>query len=331
MLPKKLKRIVLVFVGLITAVLIIEGLLRFVGWSFLYLQERQNKAPILSTNAQQNQAGDTRLNRIEGNEIIILCIGESTTAFFFENSWPSQLQRILNNLQDEKTFRVINKGIPSITTNEVSTNLPKYLDEYKPHFVLGMLGINDKEGWGFEYVEEEAGKEEEVGKAPLDQSRWITLAHHFRTYDLIKWIATGIKTRITEETESVAPANVGEKNDNEEKLRVYNLVHPNVTHLHPQTIRNLNDMVNLTKDRGVNFVFVQYALRKIDILKNVIERDVFYISNYEIITDLLTQYSYDDLFTDAVGGNFGHATTFGNRIIADNVARHLLNLLNSQE
>jgi len=321
MLPENIKRVVLVFVGLITVVLMVEGLLRFLGWGFLYLQERQNKAPILSTNAQQNQTGDTRLNRIEEDEIIILCIGESTTQFFFKNSWPSQLQRILNNLQDEKTFRVINKGLPGITTNDVSTNLPKYLDEYQPHFVLGMLGINDF------FVPKELLSEE----APLDESRWETLAHQFRTYGLIKWIAIGIKTGITEETKSVAPASVEEKNDNEERLRVYNLVHPNVTHLHPQTIRNLNNMVNITKDRGANFVFVQYALRKIDILKNVIEREVFYISNYEKFTDLLTQYSYDDLFTDAFGGNFGHATTFGNRIIADNVARHLLKILNSQE
>ena len=85
-------------------------------------------------------------------------------------------------------------------------------------------------------------------------------------------------------------------------------------------------MVNLTTERGINFVFVQYALRKTDILRNVIEGNVFYISNYEIFSVLLTKYDYSDLFVDKFAKDFGHATTFGNRIIADNVAQQLLKL-----
>ena len=35
--------------------------------------------------------------------------------------------------------------------------------------------------------------------------------------------------------------------------------------------------------------------------------------------------NYDDLFTDRFAGDFGHATKKGNRLIAENVAKHILN------
>ena len=43
--------------------------------------------------------------------------------------------------------------------------------------------------------------------------------------------------------------------------------------------------------------------------------------------DLQNQYQYDDLFSDDFGGNFGHATVLGNRILANNIARELMNML----
>ena len=38
---------------------------------------------------------------VSEKNLVILCIGESTTGLGGGNSWPSQLQRILNNIQDE--------------------------------------------------------------------------------------------------------------------------------------------------------------------------------------------------------------------------------------
>ena len=47
--------------------------------------------------------------------------------------------------------------------------------------------------------------------------------------------------------------------------------------------------------------------------------------------NLLTQYDLKDLFYDSFAGDFGHATTFGNRVIAENVAQQLLKNLELQE
>ena len=93
--------------------------------------------------------------------------------------------------------------------------------------------------------------------------------------------------------------------------------------MYPKTIQNINTMISLATDRGINFIFVQYPRRKADLLRFFIERDMFVISNYKVFEDLLKRYEYDDLFTDNFAGDFGHSTVLGNRVIADNVAQQL--------
>lgn len=122
-LPQK---ILLAFFGLFLTVILLEVGLRVGGFVFLAFQERSNRVSL-----EQNDS------------FRILCLGESTTALGGQNSYPRQLENILNSTQNTIHFSVINKGIPSITTTQIVANLEKYLDEYKPHLVLVMMGIND--------------------------------------------------------------------------------------------------------------------------------------------------------------------------------------------
>ena len=114
MISKNTKRVGFILISLIVAFLLIEGLLRLGSWGFYYLQDEQNKKNI-------------SLNR---KELVVLCIGESTTGMGGKNSWPSQLQRILNNTQHQMTFHIINKGLPGTDTNEILKQLPFYIMEY---------------------------------------------------------------------------------------------------------------------------------------------------------------------------------------------------------
>ena len=52
---------------------------------------------------------------------------------------------------------------------------------------------------------------------------------------------------------------------------------------------------------------------------------------YEIFKSLLKKYVYDNLFIDSFADDFGHATPFGNRVIAENVAQELLKLTELNE
>ncbi len=128
MMPKTnfLQKISLVFFACGVTLLILEVGLRLGGWAFLLLQENHNRKNI-NSNAEYR----------------ILCLGESTTALGGENAYPAQLERILNSRQNFRRFKVINKGVPATTTDQILAKVNGYIDEYKPHLVVSMMGIND--------------------------------------------------------------------------------------------------------------------------------------------------------------------------------------------
>ncbi len=323
MFPEYIKRAVLVFASIIISILIIEGFLRFGGGVFNYLQERENKKPI--------RLIDRKLNLTERNEIVILCIGESTTAWGGGSSWPSQLQLILNSTQEKKIFHIINKGLVGKTTRDLLRHLKDNLDKYKPDIILAMVGLNDFR-LGINDYKLMDGETKIPEKNRLNQSGLMTFLNQLRIYKVFEWNAEGTQSSRKRVGNHIKSFDNSEVKPIRDKASLfwdsgYDLINPKATHLQRQTISNLNDMVGLATDHGVDFVFVGYALRKIDIVKNIIEREVLYISNYEIFRDLLNRYKYDELFTDNYAKDFGHATPLGNRIIAGNVAQQLLKII----
>ncbi len=119
------QRILLVGLGLVLAFGLLEVGLRAVGALWLWQRDRWNVAGL--------EADDT---------IRVLCIGESTTALGGDGAYPRQLERILAH-GGGRTFRVINAGVPGITTDMVLATLEAQLDRNRPHVVVAMLGIND--------------------------------------------------------------------------------------------------------------------------------------------------------------------------------------------
>ena len=333
MIPEYIKRASLLFFSLIAAILIIEGLMRIAAWTYVYLQEQKNKVPIVSTSSQ--------LNLTNREKIVVLCIGESTTAGTTFETWPSQLQRILNTTQEQTIFHVINKGVPGVSTSYLLREFEDHLDQYNPDIVLAMIGVNDGadmlvpdvyDARDLSFIQSaiENSRSQEANREKNWQSppRLITILNHFRVYKLFEWITDSMKTRAKRKTSDNL---VGRAGDNHE-LVTYGLYRTskwinNITNMYPKTIQNINTMVSLATDRGINFIFVQYPRRKAEILKRFIERDMLVISNYKIFEDLLKQYEYDDLFADKFAGDFGHTTVLGSRVIADNVARQLKKFL----
>jgi tetratricopeptide (TPR) repeat protein len=121
------QKILLVIWGIFLTLFILEIGMRIGGAAVLFYQERWNRGVTFSSK-----------------EYRILCIGESTTALGGRSSYPAQLEAILNSRKTEKTFKVINKGLVSATTDDILPRLQGYLKQYHPALVICMLGINDK-------------------------------------------------------------------------------------------------------------------------------------------------------------------------------------------
>lgn len=121
------KKISLIFFGFFLCLIILEIGIRIAGFFYLFAQEDHEQ-----------------INLRQKNTYTILCIGESTTASDGKKSYPEQLQHVLNEKNLGIKFRVVNKGIPSVTTDDILSNLGSNLTKYKPDMIIAMMGINDE-------------------------------------------------------------------------------------------------------------------------------------------------------------------------------------------
>ena len=122
------QKILLVFFGIVLTLIFLEGSLRAGGFLFSLIQQRRN------------------LSDIDSSEVRILCLGESTTALGGADSYPAQLEAILNaQSQSQRRFKVINAGMVSKNSQDILEALPRQLQRYQPQMIVVMMGINDKQ------------------------------------------------------------------------------------------------------------------------------------------------------------------------------------------
>lgn len=114
-------RIVLVLV-------LLEVGLRVGGWVHWQVQESRNRISL----------GDNESYRV-------LALGDSFT-YGVEDSWPQQLEEILNERSKSTKFRVFNKARVGESSSEtLLSTLEEDLDKYNPHMVIVMIGIADED------------------------------------------------------------------------------------------------------------------------------------------------------------------------------------------
>ncbi|OGW76064.1 MAG: hypothetical protein A2Z72_01695 [Omnitrophica bacterium RBG_13_46_9] len=153
------QKIALILFGLFLSLVLLEIGIRMGGFAYLSLQKHRNRTTI----------GDQGTYRI-------MCLGESTTVAGGRNSYPSQLEEILNRRDTEIKFRVINKGIPATDTEYIVSSLSLWLSEYRPNMVIAMMGINDERyRYFFSYKDNPAGK-------------FLLFLNSLRTYKLVRFL-----------------------------------------------------------------------------------------------------------------------------------------------
>jgi len=118
-----LQKIALTAGGILLCLLPSELGLRLCGFFFLATEEYRNKVSLSQKHAYS-----------------IMCLGESTTA----GQYPRFLEEILNQRNTGIQFSVIDKGMPSTTTQDILTCLEADLDTYRPDIAVVMMGVNDE-------------------------------------------------------------------------------------------------------------------------------------------------------------------------------------------
>ncbi len=173
------QKLLLVLGGILFSLLLIEVFLRVGGLIISY--------------RRQDTDGETT----------VLCLGESTTEFGGVNSWPRQLERILN--QDSlRNYTVINRGVPGTTTAFILSRLENDLDRYKPDIVITMMGIND------------CFVSPSIKYVPDLRTKIILALNDLRVVKLAKWVILGFQNKEKYEvnhTYGAQLANIFEKGD----------------------------------------------------------------------------------------------------------------------
>ena len=116
-----IKRILLIFTGIIISLVLLEVFMQTAGLVIPYSQNYKNSAGLKKKNHYK-----------------IICLGESTTF----KGYPVYLQKMLDK-KYPGVFSVIDCGVPGIKLRLLFDKLDEQISKYKPDFAVCMIGIND--------------------------------------------------------------------------------------------------------------------------------------------------------------------------------------------
>jgi len=92
------------------------------------------------------------------------------------------------------------------------------------------------------------------------------------------------------------------------------------------TYRNYRKLKKILDQRKIQLVCVQYPVRSIKPLKRIFEGEdnIIFIDNEKLFKDAVSKGGYKEYFVDIFGGDFGHCSTKGHRLLAENIAGIIL-------
>jgi tetratricopeptide (TPR) repeat protein len=95
----------------------------------------------------------------------------------------------------------------------------------------------------------------------------------------------------------------------------------------PITIKNYHKLKEMTDKRGIQLVCMQYPMRSVEPLKKMFENDqgrIIFVDNDGVFKKAVKKAGYQEYFVDMFGGDFGHCTDEGNKLLAQNIANTIL-------
>jgi tetratricopeptide (TPR) repeat protein len=94
-------------------------------------------------------------------------------------------------------------------------------------------------------------------------------------------------------------------------------------HYVPLTVTSYRTLKEILDKRGIRLVCVQYPMRSVEPLKRILqgtEKGIIFVDNEKLFRDAVRKDGYNTYFKDMFGGDFGHCTDRGNRLLAENIA-----------
>ncbi|MCK9595361.1 MAG: tetratricopeptide repeat protein [Candidatus Omnitrophica bacterium] len=99
-------------------------------------------------------------------------------------------------------------------------------------------------------------------------------------------------------------------------------------YVNPATTANYLQLKKILDRKKIKLVCVQYPMRSIAPLKKIFENEldkhVIFVDNDKLFRDAIKKERYSEYFKDMFGGDFGHCTEKGNRLLARSIADSII-------
>ena len=92
---------------------------------------------------------------------------------------------------------------------------------------------------------------------------------------------------------------------------------------------NYNKLKDSVTDKNIKLICMQYPMRDVNNLRRLFynQNGAIFVDNEELFKDAVAKDGYDEYFVDIFGGDFGHCTAKGNKLIAENLGEIIINNL----
>lgn len=363
---------------------------------------------------------------------VVLVLGESTTAGNTPDTWPSQLEKNINQRYPDRPVQVINKAIPGTTTQTLVGQLEDNIHRFHPNLIVTMMGVNDNYRYDFpdslfipnaktdvfmtarlarlvfqyariaitriydlyvntdaevlsntarrerltgnynialayqkriinidpnnpnSYIamgwlygamgrrgDEDAAMQKAFSFTKLTERQLLYLGYYFRTvgrHEEAKKVYTdAIRLNPSDPITMVDYAEYllwseGDRNASDAYYQRARDIDPGVVHgaateRIDETKKNYLLLVSIASRYHIPVVAMQYPLRSADMLRSWLGDSATVVENITNFNNALKTRRYEDLFIDRFGGDFGHASYEGNRLIAENLTETIIRLL----
>jgi hypothetical protein len=95
----------------------------------------------------------------------------------------------------------------------------------------------------------------------------------------------------------------------------------------PVVTGNYRKLKTVLDKRGIVYVCMQYPMRSLEPLQRILKdsnQGIIFVDNEKVFKDAVSKEGYKTYFIDMFGGDFGHCTEKGNRLLAENIANVIL-------
>ena len=254
--------------------------------------------------------GSRRIQVSEANGYSVYCFGDSYTfgdGAMPKDSYPRQLEKLLNNNNDDKArirFRVFNLGIPGMNSSQALLFMKHILAKYaKPDLIIIRVGVNDC--WNF---------------ADTNFYLHLPLGHLVQGALRNLKLYTAIEDILFSEKNSYdwIPSKRDESNVIFKRMEFVKF--KNIAEY------NLSSMVKFAQARGIKIILQNYPNGDIygpSTISNVARKHaVLFVDIFQAYNERLKVVKREDIFTPSWG--YSHPNSEGYKIIAEEVYKAII-------